>query len=108
MNFSWFCPFCNHNATIGEDNYSSKDFTFNDNNKYGYQLIGIETITCPNTKCQEYTLTISIFDFRTFEGGGHTQASKPKKIFVLFLPPKQSYFQIIFLRQLLQIIMKPA
>lgn len=83
MYFSWFCPFCNHNATIGEDNYSSKDFTFNDNNKYGYQLIRVETITCPNPKCQEYTLTLSIFDFRTFEGGGHTQASKPKKIFRL-------------------------
>jgi len=82
MTFSWCCPFCNHDATIGEDNYSSKDFNFNDNNKYGYQLIRVETITCPNPKCQEYTLTLSIFDFRSFEGG-HTQVSKPKKIFHL-------------------------
>jgi len=83
MNFLWCCPFCNHDATIGEDNYSSEDFIFNDNNKYGDQLIRVETITCPNPKCQEYTLTLSIFDYRIIEGGAHIPASKPKKIFRL-------------------------
>ena len=81
MNFSWCCPFCNHNATIGTENYTSKDFVFNDNNKYGYQFLKIETITCPNPNCKEYTLRLSLYDGRINNINGRSEScSKPKKI----------------------------
>lgn len=83
MTFSWCCPFCNHNATIGDANYSSDDFEFNDENKYGNQLIKIETITCPNPKCKEYTLTLSIYDYEVTFTGHLEPVSKSKKIFHL-------------------------
>ena len=84
MRFSWCCPFCNHNATIGKDNYSSKDFEFNDNNKYGYQLIRVETITCPNPKCKEYTLTLAVYDYKeTIPPGNFEPVSLPKKTWQL-------------------------
>lgn len=84
MTFLWCCPFCNHNATIGRDNYSSKDFQFHDNNKYGNQLIRIETITCPNPKCKEYTLTLSLYDYRVTTVPDFSEpVSEPKNIFHL-------------------------
>ena len=83
MTFLWCCPFCNHNATIGKDNYSSKDFEFHDNNKYGYQLISVETITCPNPKCKEYTLTLSLYDYSVTIPGHSEPVSEPKNIFHL-------------------------
>ncbi len=83
MSFSWCCPFCSHNATIGNDNYSSEVFKFDDNNKYGYQFINVETITCPNPKCKEYTLTLSLYDHRVTISGHFEPVSKPKKIFHL-------------------------
>lgn len=79
MRFSWCCPFCNHNATIGKDNYSSYDFEFNDNNKHGTQLIRAETITCPNPKCKEYTLTLSLHDYEATIPGHSKPVSLPKK-----------------------------
>ncbi len=83
MTFSWCCPFCNHDATIGEDNYSSKDFEFNDNNKYGYQLIKAETITCPNPKCKEYALILSLYDYEETTPGDLVPVSLPKKTWQL-------------------------
>lgn len=83
MTFLWCCPFCNHNATIGRDNYSSKDFQFHDNNKYGNQLIRIETITCPNPKCKEYTLTLSLYDYTARVPDFSEPDSEPKNIFHL-------------------------
>jgi hypothetical protein len=83
MTFSWCCPFCNHNATIGKDNYSSNDFEFNDNNKYGYQLIRVQIITCPNPKCKEYTLTLSLYDYKATIPGHFEPVSLPKKTWQL-------------------------
>ena len=83
MTFLWCCPFCNHNATIGRDNYYSKDFQFHDNNKYGNQLIRIETITCPNPKCKEYTLTLSLYDYIATVPDFSEPVSEPKNIFHL-------------------------
>ena len=84
MTFLWCCPFCNHNATIGIDNYSSKDFEFHDNNKYGNQLIRIETITCPNPKCKEYTLTLFLYDYTVVTVPDFSEPdSEPKNIFHL-------------------------
>ncbi|WP_325437229.1 DUF4145 domain-containing protein [Pseudomonas nitroreducens] len=68
MAFSWCCPFCNHNATIAEANYSASRFDFNDNNKYGYQAVKIWSITCPNPECAEYQLSASLHDRATVQG----------------------------------------
>ncbi len=71
MSFSWTCPFCNHKATIQEDNRSAGRHQFNCNNKYGYQAVITNVIACPNKDCKEYTLTVSLHDHefvgRTYE-----------------------------------------
>jgi len=83
MTFLWCCPFCNHNATIVSDNYSSHDFEFNDNNKYGTQIIRVETITCPNPKCKEYTLALALYDCKEPISGHFKPVSVPKKTWQL-------------------------
>jgi len=83
MKFSWCCPFCNHNATIGNDNYSSENFEFNNNNKYGNQYIKVETITCPNQKCKKYTLSLALYDCEVTIPGYFRPVSLPKKTWQL-------------------------
>lgn len=83
MTFLWYCPFCNHNATIVGENYSSHDFTFNDGNKYGPQTIRTQTVTCPNPKCKEYTLTLSLYDQKVNSLGEVILVSPPKKTWQL-------------------------
>jgi len=83
MIFSWHCPFCKHDATIGEENYSVDEFHFCDDNKHGHQLIKTEVITCPNPECKEYSLKLSIYDGKLNEFGHFQAESRPKKTWQL-------------------------
>jgi Domain of unknown function (DUF4145) len=79
MAFSWRCPFCSHDATIGEANHTEGTVKFNDDNKYGGQAVWVRTITCPNPACREYTLKVSVHDYGAPPGGGTFQMSKNAK-----------------------------
>jgi len=68
MAFSWNCPFCNHNATITEENAGSSRYEFNFENKYGYQAVISRVISCPNPKCKEYSLSITLHDHKKIGG----------------------------------------
>src|SRR5947209_4471182 len=59
---TWTCPFCNQNATLTGSNITTGTTTFTDNNKYGTQIVRIETNTCPNADCKEFTLSVSLHD----------------------------------------------
>ena len=83
MIFSLHCPFCNHDVTIGDENYSVNEFEFYDNNKYGHQLIKTEVITCPNPECKEYSLKLSIYDEKINEFRQFRAESSPKKTWQL-------------------------
>lgn len=80
MSFSWKCPFCNHNATIGEEDFFQDYFTFKGINKYGMQKITFEVVVCPNEKCREYTLLVYINDqYSENVGGRYRTCEKPIK-----------------------------
>ncbi len=64
MNKSWQCPFCNNHSTITEQNVSSTELNFDDNNKFGQLRLKTESITCPNPDCREFTLEASLFERR--------------------------------------------
>lgn len=68
--FSWTCPFCDRRATITSSHYSVNALPFTNGNKYGYQYIRVETITCPNPACREYALRVSVHDYLCPQGGG--------------------------------------
>ena len=59
--YSWTCPYCNQVATIQSDNVSYNFHTFDKNNKLGE--LGIRTLVtiCPNSKCQEFTITAALY-----------------------------------------------
>lgn len=62
MNKSWKCPFCNNYSTITDQNTSSSDFYFDDENKFGKLYLKTESITCPNPDCREFTLETCLFE----------------------------------------------
>jgi len=68
MAFSWNCPFCNHHATITEKNAGSMRYEFNFENKYGYQAVFTRVVVCPNPKCKEYSLSVTLHDHQTVNG----------------------------------------
>jgi hypothetical protein len=58
--FPWHCPFCGHDSTVGEDNYTVKRSDFADFNKYGRRAVIWTAVTCPNPKCREYSFSLLI------------------------------------------------
>lgn len=64
MAFRWRCPFCNHNATITDANFATSRFEFSHGNKYHYQAIVSQVVTCPNPDCREYSLSATLHDHR--------------------------------------------
>ena len=68
MPFAWRCPFCGHNATIGDQNTTVNFHSFSDGNKYGTQAVLWQAITCPNPDCREYALDLSVYDYKTPTG----------------------------------------
>ncbi len=64
MNRSWKCPFCDRYSTVTDENISSNEFTFDDENKFGKLRLKTESITCPNPDCREFTLEASLFERR--------------------------------------------
>ena len=69
--FAWRCPFCGHHATIGDDNYTTNSYNFNDNNKYGTREVSWWAKSCPNPQCREYTFGLSIRAPKQAVAGGH-------------------------------------
>ena len=66
MTQDWDCPFCNRVATLGDQNIAKSSFEFDNGNKDGRLYFEVEAITCPNPKCNEYTLDAVL---KTTEGG---------------------------------------
>lgn len=61
MAFSWQCPFCNHNATITNEQHSTVKHDFDFNNKHGQVLrLLTNAIVCPNLNCREYSITAEL------------------------------------------------
>jgi Domain of unknown function (DUF4145) len=58
---AWQCPFCDRAATVGSENISTGFMEFNDSNKDGLLKLSLRTVTCPNPKCREYTISASLF-----------------------------------------------
>ena len=78
MAFSWTCPFCNHKATIQDDNSSSGRHEFDCGNKYGWQVVKIHVIACPNEECKEYTLAVSLHDHKMVVGQSYKDLDAKK------------------------------
>lgn len=74
--YSWRCPFCGHNATIGNANETIGLTAFNDGNRYGPQAVIVRATTCPNAKCREYSLHVLVSDYVFSPRDGTNQASE--------------------------------
>ena len=61
MAISWDCPFCGRVATIDGANVSTAGLEFNDGNKDGDLNFKMETTTCPNPQCREYTICARLY-----------------------------------------------
>ncbi|MBA7635851.1 hypothetical protein ES703_43455 [subsurface metagenome] len=60
--FQWKCPYCNHNATISDEDYH-RDYTYLDiQNAEGRRTVFTEFIVCPNPDCKKFTLKICMHD----------------------------------------------
>jgi hypothetical protein len=65
---SWKCPFCNHDATIGEDDIRSGQATLNLKNAEGPRVLKAYFVVCPNEKCKRFTLTASLHPLKYLDG----------------------------------------
>lgn len=56
--FQWKCPYCNRNATIGENDYHQDYASLTIENADGNRRVIPEFIVCPNPDCKKFTLKI--------------------------------------------------
>jgi hypothetical protein len=70
-NFSWTCPFCNRPTTITDSDYHSDFSDLKIENVKGTKKLIIMFIVCPNSKCKEFTLNVSLFDSEIKHGTGN-------------------------------------
>lgn len=74
MAFKWTCPYCNHDTTINESNFSQTISRLHIDNKDGYRELNIEWIVCPNMDCNKHALIAFLFDLKwipnVWEKGG--------------------------------------
>lgn len=59
--YSWTCPYCRQIATIKSDNVSSDIHYFDRSNKLGEIGLLTYVTVCPNSKCQEFTITAGLY-----------------------------------------------
>jgi hypothetical protein len=60
--FSWKCPYCNQNATIGSSDVHESSTTFTIKNAEGPRELYSFFIVCPNEECKKYTLSVLLFE----------------------------------------------
>jgi hypothetical protein len=59
----WSCPYCNHDATLREQDYvsSGTNFTIQEPAE-GHKYLHWSYAICPNPKCRRFTLKVELFD----------------------------------------------
>lgn len=58
--FPWVCPYCQHAATIGNENHAILTNAYNNGNKHGVLACRTTFIACPNPSCKEFTLKLEL------------------------------------------------
>lgn len=61
--FPWTCPFCNHDTIIRDQDVTSGNSILFKENKHGMRKATILFIVCPNPKCKEFSLYLSLFEY---------------------------------------------
>lgn len=62
MTFSWRCPYCQHNATIGDANVFVVQSRTDKAKNYGPLVIVSQLIVCPNPKCSRIKFSTGLYD----------------------------------------------
>ncbi len=62
MGFKWKCPYCNHDTTINNGNFTQNKSRLQIENKDGFRELAVEWIVCPNSECNRHTLSAYLFD----------------------------------------------
>jgi hypothetical protein len=108
---TWTCPFCNQNATIIAENTSEHRHGFNNDNRYGDQIIRTKVIVCPNAECKKYTLNASLDVYTNVSGvimikegvrSWQLVPSSEAKVFPEYIPEAilKDYYEACLIRDL--------
>lgn len=61
--FNWQCPYCNHHATLREDNLHTATNNLIIDNAEGYRQFRVICLVCPNTGCRRFTLDVVMYQY---------------------------------------------
>lgn len=81
--FSWFCPFCNRDTTINNNDFSSEEHVIRIKTIHGNKIIVSNIIVCPNPDCKEYSLIIQIFNYTWGSGSGIKREKLEKQLTII-------------------------
>src|SRR6266568_943365 len=61
-NFNWTCPFCNRHSTITDQSVCSSETYLSIANAEGDKGLTSRFVVCPNSRCNKFTLMVSLHD----------------------------------------------
>jgi hypothetical protein len=66
--FAWTCPFCDRDTTITESDTTTGENSLVRKSAQGSHSLSYLRIVCPNPKCQQFTLTVTLFEVEWIAG----------------------------------------
>jgi len=86
----WACPFCDRASIVTDANYYEDRVWFSLDNAHGKRMVRLQFVVCPNPKCREFTLTVSMSEYRST--GGSPKTGKPLESWQLIPPSSAKSF----------------
>ena len=67
--FNWHCPHCERAVTISNSRFSTDKHTLRIENAVGRRTLFSKFIVCPNPECQQFTLTVVLYQSQEAHNG---------------------------------------
>lgn len=89
----WSCPYCNHDATLRDQDYAVGNEKFSIQNPLdGHKMLSWYYVVCPNPDCRKYTLRIGIFDYAYDKHDSEWKSGNLVRVWNLIPPSKAKPF----------------
>lgn len=76
---SWTCPFCNRDTTVTPSDCHQERVVLSIDNKHGKRIALVRFIVCPNSKCKEFSLDLSLYEWRSVVSVGWVEGDLIRK-----------------------------
>jgi len=98
--YLWYCPFCNNEQTVTEEGRHAAFADLSIENASGPRRLVVKYVVCPNAKCREFSLSVSLHSLEIT--GNRSYTGKHLKTWALVPPSRARSFPVPIPSHILQ------